>query len=54
MKLFPLLAKVFAQGAADAHVSEKFDQLMKEIQVSNFKSLDLLHHYTSGMKSVFS
>jgi len=54
MKLFPLMAKVFAQAAADEHVNAKYAQLMKEMQVSNFKNLDLLHHYTAGMKSVFS
>jgi len=27
---------------------------MEEIKVSNFKSLDLVHHYTAGMKSLFS
>jgi acyl-CoA oxidase len=28
--------------------------MLEEIKVQNFKSLDVLHHFCSGMKSVFS
>jgi acyl-CoA oxidase len=28
--------------------------MTKEIKKQNFKNLDLMHHYTSGMKSVFT
>jgi len=54
MKLFPLLATMFAHTFASEHVVEKFEQLLKDIKKQNFKNLDLLHHYTSGMKSVFT
>jgi hypothetical protein len=54
MKLFPLLATMFAQSFAQDHVVEKFNQLLKDIKKQNFKNLDLLHHYTSGMKSVYT
>lgn len=36
------------------HVADKYYQAMDDIKKSNFKLLDLLHHYTSGMKSVFT
>mmetsp|Transcript_5432 Transcript_5432/g.9156 ORF Transcript_5432/g.9156 Transcript_5432/m.9156 type:complete len:169 (+) Transcript_5432:1089-1595(+) len=54
MKLFPLLATNFAMAAANAHVLDKYYNLKKEIEHQNFKNLDLLHHYTSGMKAVFT
>ena len=28
--------------------------MIEEIKKQNFKNLDLLHHYTSGMKSVYT
>ena len=54
MKLFPLLATTFAHSFASDHIVDKFQQLLKDIKKQNFKNLDLLHHYTSGMKSVFT
>lgn len=54
MKLFPLMATMFAHSFASDHIVDKFNQLLKEIKKQNFKNLDLLHHYTSGMKSVFT
>lgn len=53
-KLFPLLAKTFAMMVTSDHVCEKFYQFEKDIKVQNFKLLDILHHYTSGMKSVYT
>ena len=53
-KLFPLLANCFAQAAASDIVSTKFYQMLEDIKTGNFKLLDLLHHYTSGMKSIYT
>ena len=53
-KLFPLLANCFAMAVASDIVSDKFYQLLEDIKTGNFKLLDLLHHYTSGMKSVYT
>mgnify|MGYP001153418806 CR=1 FL=1 len=39
---------------ASDHVCDKYYQQMEDIKVSNFKLLDLIHHYTSGMKSVYT
>lgn len=39
---------------ADDHVANKYEQLLEEIKKQNFKNMDLLHHYTSGMKAVFT
>ena len=54
MKLFPLMATMFAHSFTQDHIVAKFKQLLKDIKKQNFKNLDLLHHYTSGMKSVFT
>ena len=54
MKLFPLLAQMYAQALASHHVSEMYRQLMKDIENDKFELLDILHHYTSGMKAVYT
>jgi hypothetical protein len=54
MKLFPLVAAMFAQSFASEHVYYKYEKLMNDIKKNDFKLLDLIHHYTAGMKSVFT
>jgi hypothetical protein len=54
MKLFPLLATSFAHGVASRHVANKFFTLLDSIKNKDFKLLDLVHHYSSGMKAVFT
>ena len=43
-----------AFSVASDMVVDKHTQLMDEVKRHNFKLLDPLHHYTSGMKSVFT
>mmetsp|Transcript_16443 Transcript_16443/g.27897 ORF Transcript_16443/g.27897 Transcript_16443/m.27897 type:complete len:133 (+) Transcript_16443:1064-1462(+) len=55
MKLFPLVAEAFAQVQLGDHVYALFHQFEKESQKNqDFKLLDILHHLTSGAKSVHS
>ena len=54
MKLFPLVATMMAFTFASDMVIAKHTQLLKDIEKHNFTLLDPLHHYTSGMKAVFS
>ena len=54
MKLFPLLANVFAIMVGSQHMNLMYKQMMADIKQDKFDILELLHHYTSGMKSVFT
>jgi len=54
MKLFPLVATMMAFSITSDMVVEKHSQLMEDITKQNFKLLDPLHHYTSGMKAVYT
>lgn len=54
MKLFPLLATQFAQQFASEHLNIIFKQLMKDIETKKFGLLEICHHYSSGMKSVYT
>lgn len=54
MKLFPLCAKMLAFSCTADMVVAKHTQLMEDIKKQNFKLLDPLHHYTSGMKAVYT
>jgi len=35
-------------------VEKIYVQLLKDIQDDKFENIDMCHHFTSGMKSVFS
>jgi len=54
MKLFPLVAKMFAHAFFSEHVHKNYKQMIAESKKSEFRLLDLVHHYTSGGKSVHS
>ena len=54
MKLFPLMASMFAMSFASDIVAAKYKQLMIDIKSQNFKQLDVLHHFCSGMKFVYT
>jgi acyl-CoA oxidase len=45
---------MFAQGFALEHVKEKYEKLLKGIDNEDFSLLDLMHHYTAGMKAVYT
>lgn len=54
MKLFPLLAQSYGMGLAHKYVLDKYQKLMEDVKKGEFGLLDELHHFTSGMKSVFT
>ena len=54
MKLFPLVATAFAHGVGSRHLANHFFNLLDSIDKKDFKLLDLVHHYSSGMKSVYT
>jgi acyl-CoA oxidase len=54
MKLIPLLATCFGFAACHKYVHGQYKQLLEDIKVDKFDLLDELHHFTSGMKSVFT
>ena len=54
MKLIPLLAASFGFAFSHRYVHSQYKQLLEDIKVNKFDLLDELHHFTSGMKSVFS
>jgi|DEB0MinimDraft_12_1074336.scaffolds.fasta_scaffold117917_2 acyl-CoA oxidase len=54
MKLFPIVAIMWAHSFTGEIISTKFKQLMEDIKIQNYKGLDVLHHYCAGMKSVYT
>ena len=54
MKLFPILARYFALQFSNHYVNELYIQLMKDVQNSEFKLLELAHHFTAGMKASYT
>mgnify|MGYP002631518528 CR=1 FL=1 len=45
---------MFAHSYASNEVLIMYYKLMEEIKKSKFELLDIIHHFTSGMKSVYS
>ena len=54
MKLTPLLACAIGFGISHTYVTQQYNQLMLDIKEEKFELLDQLHHFTSGMKSVYT
>ena len=54
MKLLPILASAFAFQFSSVHLNEVVNQLQVDIKSNKFELLDLCHHYTSGMKAIFT
>lgn len=54
MKLFPIMATMFAHGLASGQLVIKYNQLFKDIDRGDFSLLDLIHHYSAGMKAVYT
>ena len=55
-KLAPLVAQAYAMKFASASLHSYYEHVLNnEIKKDmNFKSLDLLHHISSGFKSVYT
>jgi len=45
---------MFATRFASHYLNQKFGQLMDDINNDNFDLLDICHHFSSGMKGVFT
>ena len=54
MKLFPLVASLFAQSITGDIIANDSNQLEKDFKEENFSNLDVLHHFCAGMKAVYS
>lgn len=54
MKLFPILATMFAYSYGSHHATQLYDKLMEKLKKDDYSLLDLSHHYLSGMKSVYT
>ena len=54
MKLFPILANMFALRAGSNHLNKSFKQLVKDVMVGEFGLLDYCHHLSSGMKAIYT
>lgn len=53
-KLFPILATSMAHRFVGFQIRKLFKQMEEQVSQGNFGMLDLTHHLSSGMKSVFS
>ena len=54
MKLFPILATIYAQSYGSNHATEIYDRLMEKLKKDDYSLLDLSHHYLAGMKAVYT
>lgn len=52
LKLFPLVATCFMQGCAAIFVHDEYEKMMEQVKNDNFEKMDILHHLTSGFKSL--
>ena len=53
-KLGPILADSYVLAVVGVQI-HKFRELMnEEVKVGKFKTLDFMHHMTSGLKSIYS
>jgi hypothetical protein len=53
-KLFPLIAAAYVQSAGTDYVTQLYEQLNRDVSNSDFKLMEVMHHLTSGMKSVYT
>ena len=54
MKLFPVLSIMYAHSYSAWKVQVLLDQMLEDSANKKFDLIDIMHHYTSGMKSVFT
>jgi len=54
MKLFPIMATLFAHIFTADKIFVMFRNLGGEIAKGDFQNMDLLHHLTGGGKSVYT
>ena len=54
MKLFPLLALMFAHIFTGTKIVQMYEQLVEDIEKRDFSGMDLMHHLTAGGKSCYT
>ena len=54
MKIFPVIAKGLVFSSGTEFVKALYEQLQTDIQNNKFKLLEVVHHFSSGMKDVFT
>ena len=54
MKLFPVISTMYAHAYSSQYVYNTYLKLVEGVKTGDFELLDVMHHYTSGMKSVFT
>lgn len=53
-KLGPILADSYVMCAVGVQIDSWRNQMIEEVKNGKFKTLDFMHHLTSGMKSIYS
>ena len=54
MKLFPLVASFYAMAFGAEFLKREYRMLTEEIEKNDFHRLPEIHHYSAGMKSVYT
>ena len=54
MKLFPIAAQGLVFTGGTEYVINLYEQLQEDIKKNDFTLLDVLHHFSSGMKAVYT
>lgn len=54
MKLFPLIATMYAQSYGSHHATQIYNTLIEKLKKGDYSLLELSHHYLAGMKSVYT
>jgi len=52
MKQFPAMATMFCHAFMTQYLRVKYEGLLKGIENNDFALLDLMHHLTSGLKTL--
>lgn len=53
-KLGPLLADSYVMQVVGVQLYHQRNKMNEEVKNGKFKTLDMLHHFTSGLKSIYS
>ena len=53
-KLGPLLADSYVMCTVGVQLHQSREVMNEEVKRGKFKTLDMLHHFTSGLKSIYS
>jgi hypothetical protein len=49
-----MLALSIMVTVCHAHVLHRYEKFCSQVKEANFDDMDIMHHLTSGMKSIFS